>query len=104
MASLKRWSSPNNESVSPKRPHGWVGVMHSRLSTIVMAGLSAPKKDTEYIEALYQKRIDIIRKLKVGLAEPKSIIHQTVAAYSWVLDGGALAETLCASQGDRHLP
>ena len=55
------------------------------------AGQPAPKKDTKYLEALFEKRLEYVRQLQSALHEPSSVAAQTVAAYTELLDGGVLS-------------
>ena len=66
--------------------------------------LSAPKKDTNYQQELYEKRVAFIRALKRGLDEPTSVIHQVVAAYRVILDGGASANPVSVLQSQKTIP
>ena len=59
------------------------------------AGRPAPKKDTTYWEALFEKRIEYVRQLRSVLDEPGSVAAQTVAAYTELLDGAALHDFCC---------
>lgn len=69
--------------------------MHGNLHGLTMAaGQPAPKKDTKYIEALFEKRIEYVKQLRSALEEPTSVASQTVAAYTDLLDGETFASSL----------
>jgi hypothetical protein len=64
---------------------------------IMAAGHPAPKKDTKYLEALFEKRIEYVRQLHSALHEPTSVAAQAVAAYTELLDGGHFSKLSSAS-------